>query len=172
MYTAESKPSFPSFDRYVQEFQVATEEFLTHRPQIEERLKERGLDLNGTPILLTHPRSAAIYLLQQYHPKRNGALVLVQYMRPHRKSSVHVHPLGVIEEYLFIAGHLIINKNEVLRPEYGHIILPKEVHRVHTDNEAALTLIVMQGVNGIPNDNLHIRLDPTEGDKLLGKFVQ
>ena len=156
MYTAESKPSFPSFDRYVQEFQVATEEFLTHRPQIEERLKERGLDLNGTPILLTHPGSAAIYLLQQYH----------------RKSSVHVHPLGVIEEYLFIAGHLIINKNEVLRPEYGHIILPKEVHRVHTDNEAALTLIVMQGVNGIPNDNLHIRLDPTEGDKLLGKFVQ
>lgn len=171
MNTVELTSSFASFDRFAQKFHVAIHEFLTHQPEIEERLKRRDLDLNGTPIILSHPGSAAIYPVQQYHKER-GALVLVQHLPSHSKSSIHYHPLGVTEEYDLINGVLVVNSKEVLRPSIGRIILPKEVHRVHTDGAPALTLIIIRGANGIPYNNLHIRLDPIEGEKLLGQFVQ
>lgn len=132
-------------------------------------IRKLGLDPPHGPLANRIPHrphygSEAEYPMEYTYADK---LVLVQYLAPHKTSSIHYHPPGVTEEYLPLLGRLFING--VLLTPFGRVILSGEIHQVSTQADMALTLIVMSGVDRFEMGQLHIRLDKEKGRTFTGR---
>lgn len=125
-------------------------------------LPEDALNPNAVP-LDAHPGSQAEYLVR-FSPDE-GEIVYVQYMGPYKKSSIHYHRKGS-ELYLQIAGKLDVNGEPVV----GLREIPAGlIHQATTRRDPALTVIIMEGTQGTPQDQIHTRLDPERGIQYIGR---
>ncbi|MDO8657276.1 MAG: hypothetical protein Q7K55_00945 [Candidatus Levybacteria bacterium] len=147
-----------------------------------DNIKDRMLGLkiflpNGTPDFLSvldpHKGSKAQYLLDNYKNLKEGAKkekdrVLISYIPPFSETSTHYHIENMIEEYYLLAGELKLfaqkldligqghKPNEETIPREGLIVFPGIVHRAQTQDQGALTLIVMRNAVFVDENKHHI----------------
>lgn len=103
---------------------------------------------------LTHENSEACYLADFYDRDNR---VLLSYLLPFSRSSLHSHKEPIKEWYYLLFGKVYLTVNGKTTEPQGLVLIPEERHWVFTLNQPALLLIVMENAKFVPEDKQHLR---------------
>lgn len=120
-----------------------------------------------------HSGSRAIYLADFLWRTPEGRLDrwLISYIRPGVETSEHLHPPGVREHYVVLAGRCNQKINgRVTSLVDERVVEPGEIHQVQGTEGPALLRIVMEGIDSIPEDQQHISVTAISGNFLNPHF--
>lgn len=135
-------------------------------PDYKERIecKAAGLGIREKLVFFDFPKShnggsQALYIVEQYV---GNDLVLASVLEPNMKTSKHHHEAPMLREiYFHIAGESFVSvdgKKFPLNREQNLIEVPLGVsHQVRTQEDPALTLIIMENARLVVAGRLHIK---------------
>ncbi len=103
-----------------------------------------------------HEGSQALYLLEEMVGKD---MILVSYLGPNGKTTLHKHQEPIKEKYFQLAGssHLRLDEDFHELRKGSFLTVPSNVpHQLTTKDNSSLVLIVMENAISVPRDKLHI----------------
>lgn len=103
-----------------------------------------------------HKGSQALYLAEEMVGKD---MILVSYLGPNGKTTIHKHQEPIREKYFQLAGssHLRLGNDFHKLSEGSFLTVPSDIpHQLSTRDNSSLVLIVMENAISVHADKLHI----------------
>lgn len=143
-----------------------------YRSVVENKLKDwgglpDGHKLNFFDVVKIHKGSSGLYLMEEI--VGNNWLFL-QAMFKNGVSTEHMHGEKVVELYIPLAGKSLLNvdgKDYGLNPGMTFEVFPGQIHRLRTEEDSSLNLLVMKNSAHISRDKLHISVTKALATKLV-----